>query len=271
MVIIIDESVSTVFPVTLGLFERFSFMFNNSVLAATSIVASTNATGFPAENVRNTLRKRQLITPLLPAPAVLIMDFVLREAVSFSCFAAVGHSVTSGADIQMAGYSDVAFGTKVVQQKLAHDPDILIDFFPTVTIQSVRLAMSETTAETLALGHVYIGDHFRPDHGADLEFRDLVDDLSELGQGLGLTRTVNVREQRRHFEWLFQVTDETELRTFETLGTKVGNSLPIFVAADPVDHLHSLSFYGSLDGPIQLNRTAGFNVSSVAISFTEGV
>lgn len=140
------------------------FAWDNALDDATSIVASTSATGFPVENIATWRVFEQWLATALPATVTVTWS----AARPINCFCLFGHQIgVRGAQIQ-AEYYDGAWNN-FESAILPASTEVIYIYGDTVSASQARITITGTTPPEI--GNLFIGYDFQPNAGIQPGFQ----------------------------------------------------------------------------------------------------
>ena len=226
------------------------FMYNNLLDTAT-LTESSEASGFPAENVQHPFRTKVWTTEgATPGTANLVIDHGSAKAVN--CIVLANYDWASA-----PGTLDIEFNATDSWEGPDHTESltwsanptaygnkaVIIKKFDTQTYQYNRLNVVYATGDW-SLGRIFLGSYFEPTKNYQHKWgQNLLDD-SATAQTIGGQDHTDEREKYRTLQIETLVKTQAQWRLYQTMINNAGQNKEMFVAFDYDNEPNEMTMYG---------------------------
>lgn len=252
------------------------FMYNNLVDSAT-LTASTEATGFPVENIQSPLVAKVWKSAGSPAGTANVV-FDLGTAQAINCVAIAGYTWTVAPTTLNLEFNNAdVWGAPAVVEALTWSANptangnkgIITKIFTTLTYRYVRLNIVYAGSDW-DIGRIFLGTYFEPTYnynyfdGHDVEFVD----PSIINETIGGQEYVDELDMYRKIAFECKAITQTQFEAFQTMINMVGIRKPLFIAFDYDNEPNEMTLYGKFTS---LPKSKKIFTHTLPFTFTEDV
>ncbi len=250
---------------------RIMFLYNNLVDSAT-LTESSEADGYPAENVQNRLRTKVWRTAgATEGTADLVIDF--GSAQSVTAIALTGYNWTSAPGTLDVEFNAAdAWGAPAETKALtwAATPTAngnkatIVVVFASISYRYARLNVVYSPAATPTdwdLGRIFIGEFFQPEKGYRRRHGIGLVDPSMSVRTVGGQRYTDEIEKHRTADLSFNVKTQAQWELFQKMFNSVGKSKDLFAVLDYDSEPDEMTLYGAFQNLPLMTRDALYDFS----------
>jgi hypothetical protein len=247
------------------------FLYDNKLDAtATSITASSAATGYPASNLQHAFRTKVWRTAGATAgTANLVIGF--GSALATTAVALTGYSWTAApGTLSVQFNTSDSWGSPAATETLtwAASPTIngnkatICKIFAARTYAYSRLNVVYSPGSTPTdwdLGRRFIGGYFQPSINYLVDWSENIIDPSVGSRTIGGQDHIDEAEKYREVDFSFYIDTQSQWESFQTMINAVGTSKDLFVAFDYTSEPDEMTMYGKFTRvPNMMRRGRGF-------------
>lgn len=231
------------------------FLYDNKINSAT-LVASSEAVGFPASNLKNPFRTKVWRTVgVVPGTATLDIDLG-AGTVATTCVALIGYSwAAAPGTLQLLFDDDPAYGSIDHTETLtwAANPTAngnyaaIIKTFTSKDERYLRLNVVNAPGDW-DLAKIFVGTYFTPTYNYAPAWSGNYIDESMGARTIGGQDHFDEIGKYREFGFSFRVDSQSQWESFQQMFLAVGRSKDIFVAMDYDNEPNEMTIYGKLSG-----------------------
>jgi len=242
------------------------FLYNNLFDNAT-LVESSEAAGFPAENTQHSFRTKVWRTAGATA-GTAHLDIDLGSAQAVTCIALANYTWTSAPGTLDLEFDDAADYSSIDNTEAltwaAHptangNNGIIIKTFASQSYQYLRLNVVYSPGGTPTdwdLGRIFIGTYFEPtDDYLLAEFNQNFIDLSRSQRTPGGQIHVDEVDTIRQIAFSFIAQTQAQWESFQTIINTVGIFKDLFIAFDYDNESNEMTIYGKFMALPDMRRT----------------
>ncbi len=231
--------------------ERIMFLYNNQFDLAT-LTASSEATGFPASNLKNPFRSKVWRTAGATAgTANLIIDLGAGTK-STTCIALAGYNwAAAPGTLQLLFHDDASFGAGTHTETLtwAANPTangnygVIVKSFDSYDERYLKLNVVYAPGDW-DLGRIFVGNYFQPAKNYLNDWGMNFIDESLGAKALGGQEHFDEIQQYREVRFSHVISSQAEWESFQAMCNSVGIHHDIFVAFDYTNEPDEMTIYG---------------------------
>lgn len=234
--------------------NRILFLYNNLLDIAT-LTASSEATGFPASNLKNPFRSKVWTTAGATAgTANLVINHGSAKAVT--CVALIGYNWTSApGTLNFEANATDAWGAPSFSQALTYaanptangNPGIIIKIFASQSYQYNRLNVVYSPAATptnWSLGRIFVGTYFEPAKNYRRRHAVSIIDPSIISETIGGQTHIDEIDKYRTMDFTCMALTQTEWESFQAVINVVGVRKDLIVAFNYSNEPDEMTWYG---------------------------
>jgi len=256
------------------------FMYDNLIDSAT-LTESSEATGFPAENVQHPFRTKVWTTSGATAgTANLVIDHGSAKAVT--CVVLAGYDWTSA-----PGTLDLEFNATDSWDSPSHtealtwaanptsngNKGVIVKCFSSQSYRYNRLNVVYSPGGTptdWSLGRIFLGTYFEPTYGrlANEIYQDFID-LSYVNSTPQGYEHVDEIDVYRTKNFAFMVQSQSQWESFQSMINNVGKFKNLFIAFDYSNEPDEMTWYGRFTEIPRAQRHPTGNAYKIRFSFKE--
>jgi len=231
------------------------FLYNN-LLDTSTLTESSEASGFPAENVQHEFRTKVWRTEGATA-GTANLDIDLGSAQEVTCVALADYTWTSApGTFDLEFDNDSGYGSIDATESLTWSANptangnngIIVKTFTGHTYRYLRLNVVYSPGGTPTdwdLGRIFVGTYFEPsDNYLLAEFQQNFIDLSRSQRTPGGSIHVDQIDPIREVEFSFIAQTQAQWESFQGVINEVGMADPLFVAFDYDNEPNEMTMYG---------------------------
>jgi hypothetical protein len=228
--------------------EHTRFLWNNLFDDAT-LDASTEATDYPVENVRNewptfawraTGKANEWISANLGTTSPGVQALVIK-----------GHNFSTGASIRIQADDDPAYGSLDMELILPIVAETMTCFWSTpqnFRYWRITIADAGNTDTYVKVGRIFLGSYFAPAYDVS-SYSMQITDPSAIGLSVGGQLSTAGRTHYKTWTYQFAYVKESDKETFEDIFAEVGFTKPYFIVENIYDsgstrHVRNTSEFG---------------------------
>jgi hypothetical protein len=227
--------------------------YDNLVDGASAIAASSEASGFPVENVQDERLAKKWRTTGAAAAETVTIDLGSAQAVT--CAIIDGHDWESGDNAPQIRKSNDNFAVDDnLVATFTHDVGTMIVWFASNSERYWRFALTKSgAAEIRNIGRLFIGTYWEPSKSQAVGWSRQQVDPSVVERSL--SQTVYADTRAKWFRSNFSLVGLTasDITNFRLFAADVGRTKPFFLTLDQAGDPFELTHYGRLgDVPAEI-------------------
>jgi hypothetical protein len=214
------------------------FLWNNLADAAT-LTVSSEATDFPASNLKNRLFKVHHRTTGITSEW---WKWNLGSAKDIYAFLFWYHNFQSGATIKIQANSIDDWVTPAFEETITWSSFKLVKYFSSAkTYQWWRLLVEDAGNPDgyLRGGRPFLGGFFEPSRNFHKDWKKSIVDLSDVEYSSGGQAFANEKDVYYRFDFSFPSILTPDDISFDEIGKSVGRKKALFITIDPSDPVNS--------------------------------
>jgi len=249
------------------------FAYSNLLDSAT-LTASSAATGYPVNNLKNQLRSKVWKTAGATAgTANLVINHGSAKAVT--CIALTGYDwLSAPGTLTFEANAADAWGAPSFSQALTWSANptangnkaTIFLTFASQSYQFNRLNVVYSPGATptdWSLGRLFVGTYFQPTDNLLYERQDIFVDPSLVSRTVGGQEYVDEIEKYRIINFGFHFNGQAQYELYQTMFNAVGISKDLFISFDYDNELNEMTIYGKFTELPQasVTRNRAFNLT----------
>ena len=250
---------------------KIMFLYNNLLDSAT-LTASSEASGFPASNLKNPFRSKVWRTAGATAgTANLVINHGSAKAVTV--VALIGYNWTSApGTLTFEANATDSWGAPSFSQALTFaanptangNPGIIVKTFASQSYQYNRLNViysPGTTPTDWDLGRIFVGTYFQPTKSFSRSHQGSIVDPSYISRTIGGQDHIDTIAKYRTMDFNCQLTTQAQWELYQTMINNVGINKDLLISFDYDNEPDEMTMYGKFTKLPGMKRDSLFDLS----------
>lgn len=244
----------------------------NDVGLTGTMAASSEAAGYPIDNIRHPFRTKPWKSTGLEDN--IVWDF--STPTTITCVSLINHNIVDGSTVKIQGNASDSWTSPSVNETLTYDADIMVKYFVGGAYRFWRLYISQTTSEAtyydgiythdgtrtyspglidsyISLGRVMLGTYWQPTKTFNLEWQDGKEDLSSIMGSIDGQDYADVRGQREVINLNISYAPTADKASLKSMFTSTGVHNNVTLTLDD-DNPLSTTYYGRFVSSIPITN-----------------